>query len=485
MTVRKILNYVENKNVEPEGKEKYDVFNPAFGEVIAKVAEATREEVDRAIDLAHEAYLKWSEVPIPERIKTLFKLETLMWENLNEISEITTNEHGKTFEDAKGDLIRAIQNVESAAAATYHIMGRNNKDIASGIDEEMIKVPLGVFGIISPFNFPSMVPFWFFPYAIALGNTVVIKQSEKTPMSMEKIMELVGKAGIPPNVVQYITGGREAVDYILENPKIVGISFVGSTPVAKAVYSKAHSLKKRVQAGASAKNFVLVMPDAKLDSVIKNIISSFYGNAGERCLAGSVLVTLPENHDKVLKAFLEEAKGIRVGYGMEKDTYMGPVIRKEHKEKIEEFIEFGVEQGAKLLLDGRKIRIDKFPKGFFLGPTVFDNVTVDMRIGNEEIFGPVASVVTAKSFDQAIDLINSSRYGNASSIYTSSGFYAREYVKRVGAGNIGVNLGVAAPISFYPFAGMKESFYGEIHPQGGDEHVNFFTDRKVVISRWD
>ncbi len=482
--MRKIRNFVDGEYVEPEGKEKYDVYNPAFGKVVAKVSEAKREEINIAIDLADDAQKKWSMVPLPERIKFLFKLENLMWEKIDEIAEITTNEHGKTFEEAKGDVIRAIQNVESAAAATYHVMGKSNKNIANDIDEELIREPIGVFAIISPFNFPLMIPFWFLPYAIALGNTVIVKPSEKTPMSMEYAMELIKKAGIPKNVVQLINGGSEAVNYILENDKIKGISFVGSTPVAEFVYKAGTSSGKRVQAGASAKNFILVMPDANLDANIKNIIGSFYGNAGERCLAGAVLVTFPENHDKVLRIFEKEARNIKIGYGLEKNVDMGPLIRREHLERVKEYIETGEREGAKVLLDGRKYINEKYPNGFFLGPTILENVTPDMTVAKEEIFGPVASFLTAKSFDDAIEIINRSKYGNASSIYTTSGKYAKEYVNRIKAGNIGVNIGVAAPIAFYPFAGMKKSFFGDLHPQGGFDHVLFFTDSKVVISKW-
>ncbi len=363
-------------------------------------------------------------------------------------------------------------------------MGKSNKDIASGIDEELVREPLGVFAIISPFNFPLMIPFWFLPYAIALGNTVIIKPSEKTPLSVEKSMELLKKAGVPDNVVQVVNGGKEAVDYILENKRIAGISFVGSTPVAEYVYTKGTSMKKRVQAGASAKNFILVMPDADLDKHMKNIIGSFFGNAGERCLAGSVLITLPENHDTVLKKFVEHASRLKIGYGMEKDVEMGPLIRKEHRKRVIEYIESGISEGAKLLLDGRNYRNERYPEGFFLGPSVFDSLTEDMRISREEIFGPVAGIMTADNFEHALEIINRSRYGNASSVYTNSGYYAREYAKRVKAGNIGINVGVAAPIAFYPFAGMKDSFFGDLHPQGGLDHILFFTDSKVVISRW-
>ncbi|MEM0134874.1 MAG: aldehyde dehydrogenase family protein, partial [Thermoplasmatales archaeon] len=393
-------------------------------------------------------------------------------------------EHGKTFEESRGDVIRAIQNVESAAASSYQIMGRNNRQISNGIDEELVRVPLGVFAVISPFNFPVMIPFWFFPYSVTLGNSVVIKPSEKTPMSMEFVMNLVRDAGYPEGVIQLVNGGREAVDYILENKKVAGVSFVGSTPVAEYVYKKGTSNRKRVQAGASAKNYILVMPDADLEAGLDNLIGSFYGNAGERCLAGSVLVTLPENHDKVMSAFRKRAIDLKLGYGMEKDTDMGPLIRREHKEKVEMYIEKGSRDGGKIILDGRESRCAKYPNGFFLGPTIIDKVAEGMTVMNEEIFGPVASFYTANSLEEAIEVINRSRFGNASSIYTTSGKSAKKFSDGIDAGNIGINVGVAAPIAFYPFAGMKDSFFGDLHPQGGDDSVFFFTERKVIISKW-
>ena len=482
--MKSVMNYVNGKFEEGEGNEKYEVFNPAFGERISVVREAKRDEVDRAVDLALDAQKKWMKVPISDRIKYLFKLENLMWDRIDQIAEVTTIEHGKTFEESRGDVVRAIQNVESAAAASYQIMGRNNKQIANGIDEELVRVPIGVFAVISPFNFPVMIPFWFFPYAVTLGNTVVVKPSEKTPMSMEMIMSLVRDAGYPEGVIQLINGGREAVDHILENKKVAGISFVGSTPVAEYVYKKGTSNRKRVQGGASAKNYVLVMPDANLEGVISNIIGSFYGNAGERCLAGSVLVTFPENHDRVLNLFRKHASELKVGYGMDRETDMGPLIRREHMERVEKFIELGQNEGGKLVLDGRNSKPKKYPGGFFLGPSIVDGVSEGMAVMKEEIFGPVASFYTADSFEDAIDAINSSRYGNASSIYTTSGLYAKKFSDSVNAGNIGVNVGVAAPVAFYPFAGMKDSFFGDLHPQGGDDGIMFFTDRKVIISKW-
>ncbi len=479
-----IKNFVNGRFEEPKGQDTYDVYNPAFGKRIAVVRAGKREEIDAAIEGAYDAQLKWQRVPISDRIKYLFRLENLMWERIDRIAEVTTIEHGKTFEESKGDVVRSIQNVESAAAASYQIMGKSNKQIATGVDEELVRVPMGVFAIVSPFNFPVMIPFWFFPYAVTLGNSVVIKPSEKTPMSMEMIMGLIKEAGFPDGVIQQVNGGKEAVDFILENKKIAGVSFVGSTPAAEYVYMKGTSSKKRVQGGASAKNYILVMPDADLEKNIDNMIGSFYGNAGERCLAGSVLVTLPENHDKVISLFKRRASEIKLGYGMDVGVDMGPLIRRDHLERVTNYIEIGSKEGGKLVLDGRGAKIPKYPDGFFLGPTIIDDVEEGMTVMNEEIFGPVASFYTASLLEDAVEAINRSRYGNASTIYTTSGLNARKFSETVETGNIGINVGVAAPIAFYPFSGRKDSFFGDLHPQGGDDSVLFFTERKVIISRW-
>ncbi len=477
-------NYVGGRRVEVHSDTSYPVYNPAFGKVIAEAPESGGDHVASAVEAAQAAFEKWSRTPVTERIKFLFRLERLMSERLDELAATITREHGKTLSEARGEVLRAVENVEAAAASVYHIMGRNNLDISEGIDEELYRVPLGVFGVVSPFNFPLMVPFWFIPYALGLGNTVVVKPSEKTPVSMTLIARLFEEAGVPPGVINVVNGGSKSVDALLDNRGVRGISFVGSTPVAKYIYSRGTANHKRVQAGASAKNFEVVMPDADLGLAIPSLISSFFGNAGERCLAGSVLVTLPENHERVLKLFVDAASKLRLGYGLELGVDMGPLIRREHLERVKSYIEVGESEGAKLVLDGRRVRPAEYPDGFFLGPTVFDEVSADMKIAREEIFGPVASVMTVNSLDEAIEVINSSRFGNAATIFTSSGHHAREFTSRVEAGNIGVNIGVAAPIAFYPFAGMKDSFFGDLHAQGGDDQIYFYTERKVVISRW-
>lgn len=482
--MRIVRNFVNGEYVEPINAPSYDVYDPGKGSIIARVSPATREEVNQAVDGSLEAQQKWARVPVTDRIKVLFKLENIMQEEMDEIAKVTTVEHGKTLRESKGDIVRAIQNIEAASGATYHSMGRSNRNISEEIDEELIRVPLGVFAVISPFNFPVMIPFWFVPYALALGNGVVIKPSEKTPMSIEMIMGMLKKAGIPDGLVQLVNGGRETVEYLVENSKVAGVSFVGSTGVAKMIYRNGTANGKRVQAGASAKNYVLVMPDADIENNVGNMTGSFFGNAGERCLAGSVLVVFRENHDRVLKSFSKATADLKVGYGLEEGTDIGPLIRKEHLMKVKNHIDEAEKDGAKVILDGRKYRNEKYPEGFYLGPTIMDGVEIDANVNREEIFGPVASVITVNDFDQAIEVINGSKFGNASTIYTRSGHYAREYVQRVNAGNIGINIGVAAPVAYYPFGGRKESFFGDLHPQGGEDHILFFTDSKVVISRW-
>lgn len=375
--VEKVRNYVEGKLRDIEGEPIYEVYNPAFGKVIARTAGSGQKVVDAVVDNAMAAFRNWSMVPVTDRVKILFRLENLLRENADEIARIVTTEHGKTFDESYGEVMRAVENVESATAATYHIMGRNNSDIARGIDEELIREPIGVFAVIAPFNFPVMVPFWFIPYAIGLGNTVVVKPSEKVPLTMQFVSSMFEKAGIPPGVVSIVNGGQETVEALLSNRYISGYSFVGSTRTAEIIHRRGTESHRRVQAGASAKNYELVMPDADLGTVIPSLISSFFGNAGERCLAGSVLVTLPQNHEKVVKAFAEAASRLRLGFGLDADTDMGPLIREDHLKRVESYINKGVEEGAQLILDGRKKRSQKHPEGYFLGPTIFDNATLN------------------------------------------------------------------------------------------------------------
>ena len=406
-----------------------------------------------------------------------------MEQHFEELARIVTQDHGKIIDEARGEVRRAIENVEVAAGITSLMMGYNLEDgAAAGIDEEVLYQPLGVFAGISPFNFPVMVQSWFWPYAVAAGNCWVAKPSEQDPLVQAALFDLIEKAGFPPGVVNLVHGAKDTVEAICDHPGIKGVSFVGSTPIAKLVYARAASHGKRVQCGGGAKNLLVVLPDAKLDKIVPNMISSVYGTAGERCLAGSVIVGIGEARDPLRRKFTENAAKLKVGYGLDESVQMGPVISKRHQERVLGYIDRGEEEGATVALDGRGREVPGYP-GYFVGPTVLDDVSPDMTVAKEEIFGPVASVFEMDGLDDAIEWINRSPYGNAASIYTSSGKAARDFRYRAKAGSIGINLGIAAAMAYFPFGGMKNSFFGDLHPQGRDA-IRFFTESKVVITRW-
>jgi len=488
-----VKNYIGGEWVESKG-ELVDVVNPATCKTIAKVPISTKDELDSAVKAAQKAFPEWRKTPPLARVRCLFRLKELMEERFEELSRIQTMEHGKTIDESRGETRRGIENVEVATGIASLMMGYNLEDIAFGIDEYVIRQPLGVFGIIGPFNFPFMVPLWFAPYAVATGNCIIIKPSSEDPISQMKIAEMAEEAGFPPGVWNVVNGGRTVVSAMLDHPDIVGICFVGSTPVARdVVYKKCGETGKRVIAQGGAKNFLLVMPDADLERTIAACMTSFYGNTGQRCLSGANLVIVGEGlseheynefYKKVVNAFVDTASKIRVGYGLDETVQMGPLRDKEKKERVTRFIETGIKEGAKLTLDGRKVKlVGEWPQDCFLNPTVFEDVTPNMTIGRKEIFGPVASIMRARSFDEAIEMIHGNPYGNAASIFTSSGKWAREFRYKVQCGNIGVNIGIAAPMAFFPFSGMKQSFYGILHGQGR-EAIRFFTESKVVIERW-
>jgi len=488
-----IRNYVGGEWVESKG-ELVDVVNPATCKAIAKVPISTRDEIDAVVETATQAFPDWRRTPALARARCLFRLKELMEERFEELSRVQTMEHGKTIDESRGETRRGIENVEVATGIPSLMMGYNLEDIATGIDEYLIRQPLGIFGIIGPFNFPFMVPLWFAPYAVATGNCIIIKPSSEDPISQIKIAEMVEEAGFPPGVWNVINGGRTAVSGMLDSPDIVGICFVGSTPVGHdVIYRQCGETGKRVIAQCGAKNYLLVMPDANLEGTIATCMTSFYGNTGQRCLSGANLVIVGEGlsehesdafHDKIAEAFVGAASKIRVGYGLDQSVQMGPLRDASKKERVAEFIEKGVNEGAKLRLDGRKVRlVGDWPHTCFLNPTVFEDVTPDMTIGKEEIFGPVACIMRAKSLDEAIEMIHGNPYGNAASIFTSSGKWAREFQYDVRCGNIGINIGIVAPMAFFPFSGMKKSFFGDLHGQG-QEAIRFFTESKVVIQRW-
>ncbi len=478
-----LRNHIGGKWVDSTAKEFLDDTNPATGKRIGRIPLSPREDVDAAVQAALAAWEEWRETPPISRARYFFALRDLMEQHFEELARIVSQDHGKIIDEARGEVRRAIENVEVAAGIPSLMMGYNLEDgAAAGIDEEVLYQPLGVFAGISPFNFPAMVQFWFWPYAVATGNCWVAKPSEQDPIVQAYVADLVEKAGFPPGVYNLVNGAKEAVEAICDHPSIRGVSFVGSTAVAKLVYARAASAGKRVQCGGGAKNLLVVLPDAKLDKIVPNMISSVYGTAGERCLAGSVVVGLDEAHGPLRKKFTEAASKLKLGYGLDETVQMGPVITKKHQERVLGYIDKGEAEGAQVALDGRTAKVPGYP-GYFVGPTVLDGVTPDMTVAKEEIFGPVASFFTMESLDDAIEWINRSPYGNAASVYTSSGKTARDFRYRVRAGSIGINLGIAAAMAYFPFGGMKNSFLGDLHPQGRDA-IRFFTESKVVITRW-
>jgi malonate-semialdehyde dehydrogenase (acetylating)/methylmalonate-semialdehyde dehydrogenase len=479
----KVKNYVNGSWVDSTSTQLLDVVNPATAETIAQVPLSTPAEVKEAVAAAKEAFKEWRETTPLSRAHYMFRLKDLMEEHFEELARVLVQEEGKTVDEARGEIRRGIENVEVAAGIPSLMMGYNLEDISPGIDEEAVIQPLGVFCVVAPFNFPSMVPLWFMPYAVATGNTYIVKPSEQVPLSQNKLFELIDEAGFPPGVINLVNGAKETVDALLEHPDIKGVSFVGSTRTGKYIYRKATENGKRAQCQCGAKNFILVMPDADLDRTIPGLMTSFYGCAGERCLSGSVLVPVGDVYEELRDRFVSAASKLKVGYGLDEAVQMGPVVSKRHMERVVGYIEKGVEEGAKLLLDGRGIKVEGYAKGFFIGPTVFDEVRPDMTIAKEEIFGPVASIVRARTLEEAIEMIHASPYGNAASVFTSSGKVARDFKYRVQCGNIGINIGINAPMAFFPFSGAKESFFGDLHGQGRDA-ITFFTDRKIVISRW-
>ena len=481
--MKTLRNYIGGEWATPAAADYLDLTNPATGEMLGRVPLSGAREVDEAVAAARAAFLKWREVPPVARARYLFKLKYLMEQHFDEIAATVTRENGKTLDEARGSVRRGIENVEHACGIPTLMMGKTLEDVAAGIDCEYVRQPLGVFAAVTPFNFPAMVPCWFWPYAIATGNTFILKPSEQVPFSPTLIVELAHEAGIPAGVLNVVHGAKDAVNALLAHPGIAGISFVGSSPVAKHVYLEAARHGKRVQALGGAKNHVIVMPDADLDRAVANISESLFGCAGQRCLAGSVVVAAGKAYEPFRERLLAAAKSLRLGYGLEPDVNMGPVVSARHKERVLSYVEAGRKDGAVLLLDGRSTKVEKHPRGHFVGPTVFDGVQPDMTIGKEEIFGPVASVTHVSNLDEGIETVQRSGFANATSIFTQSGKAAREFRYRVGVSMIGVNIGVAAPMAFFPFGGTKGSFFGDLKAHGQDS-VEFYTDKKVVISRW-
>jgi malonate-semialdehyde dehydrogenase (acetylating)/methylmalonate-semialdehyde dehydrogenase len=478
-----ILNYVNGAWRKSTATEFVNVINPASGELIARTPISTKADVDAVVQAAAAAFSAWRRTPAGERIQYLFKLKFLLEDHIDELAKLITLENGKTFAEAKAELRRGIENVEVACGIPMMMQGYNLEDITPGVDETLIRQPLGVVAAITPFNFPAMIPFWFLPYAVACGNTFVLKPSERVPLSMRRAMELIEQTGIPKGVVNVINGGREVVDVLCDHPDIRAVSFVGSTPVAKHVYQRSAASGKRMQCQGGAKNHVIVLPDADMDLAKQIISDSAFGCAGQRCLAVSVAVTIGEAQKTFRDAIADAASSIKVGFGLDSGVQMGPVISKDSKQRIESLIATGVSDGAKPIVDGRNTKVASYENGNFVKPTILDGVPSSSSLANTEIFGPVLSLIHAHSIDEAIEFIRKSPYGNQASLFTTSGAAARKFRYEAPAGNIGINIGVAAPMAYFPFNGWKESFFGILHAQGKDA-VEFYTDSKIVIERW-
>lgn len=485
--ILKLQNYINGEWVDSKATVFWDVINPATRNVLAKVPMSTRKEIDAAIGAAKAAFPEWRRTPPLARARCLFRLKELLEKNFEQLSRIQTMEHGKTIDESRGETRRGIEMVEVATGIPSLMMGYNLEDVATGIDESVIYQPLGVFGHIAPFNFPFMVPLWYSPFALATGNTFVVKPSPRDPITQVKLAELVDEAGFPPGVYNVVHGGADAAHTLVEDPRVSGITFVGTTAIGKEVYRKCGETRKRAIVQVSAKNFAIVMPDADISATIPALLTSFFGNTGQRCLSGANLVIVggdDEFYPRFLDNFLDATSKIRVGYGLDETTQMGPMQSLDGKERVLKYIHAGIEEKAELLVDGRKPTvIGGYPDTCFVNPTVFGDVRTDMTIAKEEIFGPVACVMRARNLDEAINWINTSNYGNAASIFTASGKVAREFQYRVECGNIGINVGIVAPMAFFPFSGMKDSFYGVLHGQGRDA-IRFFTESKVIIQRW-
>jgi malonate-semialdehyde dehydrogenase (acetylating) / methylmalonate-semialdehyde dehydrogenase len=480
---RAISNFIGGRWVASDSEDLLNVVNPATGDILGQVPAGKPSDVDRAVEAAAAAFPEWRRTPPEDRIQYLFRLKNLIEEHIEEIAKICTMENGKTLGESRAELQRAIENVEVACGIPMLMQGYNLEDVARGIDEMMIRQPLGVVAAITPFNFPGMIPFWFLPYAIACGNTFILKPSEKVPLTSVRCFELLEETGLPAGVVSLVHGTKPVVDALLDHPKVRAISFVGSTPVAKYIYARASASGKRVQCQGGAKNHVIVLPDADMETTTRIVSDSAFGCAGQRCLAVSVAVTVGEAQEPFSKSVVDAAAGIRVGDGLEEKVQMGPVITPESKTRIENLIGQGTREGAKALLDGRVNNGSSLRRGNFVKPTILDGVPAESALSHTEIFGPVLSIVHARTLEEGMQLIAKSAYGNAASLFTSSGVAARTFRYEAPTGNVGINIGVAAPMAYFPFSGWRDSFFGVLHGQGRDG-VEFYTEEKVVIERW-
>jgi len=483
MNVLTLDNYIGGEWQASSSAATEPVPNPATGEIIAHVPLSNRADVNDAVASAERAFPAWSAMPVPRRARILFKYQQLLIDHWEELAELITQENGKNYSEAYGEVQRGIECVEFAAGAPTLMMGTQLPDIATGIESGMYRYPLGVAAGITPFNFPMMVPCWMFPLAIVCGNTFILKPSERTPLLANRLAELFTEAGLPKGVFNIVHGSRDVVNSLIEHPGIKAISFVGSQPVAEYVYTNAAAHGKRVQALAGAKNHSIVLPDANMELTVNNIISAAFGSAGERCMACAVVVAVGGIADLLIEKLAEAAQQLKIGNGMEQDVFLGPVIRSSHKERTIGYIEAGVREGAKMVIDGRNTQAAIQEDGYFLGPTIFDHVRTDMSIWKEEIFAPVLNVVRVDSLSEAIEISNKSDFANGACLFTDSAKAIRQFREEIDAGMLGVNVGVPAPMAFFPFSGSKKSFYGDLHTNGRDG-VDFYTRKKMVTARY-
>ena len=478
-----VLNYIGGAWRELAAADTLAVTNPATGEILARTPLSSAEEVDLAAHAAAAAFPEWRRIPAPSRIQYLFKLKNLLEEHFDDLARTITLENGKTLDESRGELRRAVENVEVACGIPMMMLGDFSEDVAKGVDEYMIRQPVGVAAIIAPFNFPGMIPFWYLPYALACGNTVIVKPSERTPLTMQKVFHLFEQVAFPPGVVNMVNGGAVTVNALLDHPAIAAVTFVGSTAVARHVYSRASASGKRVQAQGGAKNPVIILPDADIAMTTSIITDSSFGNAGQRCLATSLAITVAGAEQTFLPALVNAAESRLTGYGLDAGVQMGPLISAQSKARVEALIQKGIDEGAQLAFDGRDAAVRGYERGYFLRPTVLSGIPRGGTIATTEIFGPVLGLMKVDTVDEAIALVNSGEYGNMACVFTSSGFAARRFRYEAQAGNIGINIGVPAPMAFFPFSGWKNSFFGTLHAQG-NHAVEFFTQTKVVVERW-
>ena len=478
-----IEHYIDGKSFPGSSDKTGKIFNPATGKQESEVRLGSRADLDLAVEKAKKAFESWSNTPPLQRARVLFKFKELVEKNSDELTKLIVNEHGKVYEDAKGSLTRGLEVVEFACGIPQMLKGEFTENVGTNIDSWSTRQPLGVCAGITPFNFPAMVPMWMFPMAIACGNTFILKPSEKDPSCAMMLANLFKEAGLPDGVFNIVNGDKEVVDAILENKDIPAVSFVGSTPIAKYIYENAAKNEKRVQALGGAKNHCVVMPDCDLDQAVNGLMGAAYGSAGERCMAQSVAVAVGNIGDDLVSQISKKVEALKVGPGMDKASEMGPLVTKEHLERVKGYVDLGVKEGAKLVVDGRDIKLQGYENGYYIGGCLFDHVNKDMRIYKEEIFGPVLSVVRVKNFNEAVQLINDHEFGNGTSIYTRDGDAGRTFANKIKVGMVGINIPIPVPVAYHSFGGWKRSLFGDQHMHG-PEGVRFYTKLKTITSRW-